>query len=301
MGKARNGDTGKTRKRRMGDRRDGRRVRTLDPYNGFAPFIMKVRTDATNYFIDTVEITEAERFLRGLRLSGYPGLGILHLFIASYIRVASQYPAINRFVSGQRIYTRDVVEFVMTIKKEMRTDASETSVKVTFDKRDTITDVYNKLNAEINKVRSEGEATSTDDVAKTLIKIPRILLKFAVFFLDGLDYFGLLPRSLINASPFHGSVIITDLGSMGMPPVYHHLYNFGNLPLFISIGAKRKIRELRQDGELIERKYIDYTLAMDERCCDGFYFSQAIKLLRSLLRKPYALGEPPETIVEDID
>ena len=296
---------GKARKRRMGDRRgdrrDGRRLRTLDPYNELAPFIMKTRNDSNNYFSDTVDITEAERYLRGKRLHGYPGMGILHLFIASYIRVVTQYPAINRFISGQRIYARNGIEFIMTIKKEMRTDASETSVKITFDTHDTILDVYKKLNSEINRIKGEGEATDTDDVAKTLMKMPRLLLKFSIFFLGIFDYFGLLPQALINASPFHGSVIITDLGSIGMPSICHHLYNFGNLPVFISLGAKRKTKELRQDGAIIERKYIDYGVVLDERICDGFYFSQVLRLFRSILRNPYVLEEPPDTIIEDID
>ena len=291
---------GEARKRRMGDRKDGRRLRTLDPYNELAPFIMKVRTDASNYFSDSVEITEAERFLRANRINGYPGMGMLHLFIAAYIRVAAQYPAINRFISGQRIFARNNIEFVMTIKKEMRTDAAETTVKVAFNLNDTIFDVYKGLNSEIKKFKDVSETTGTDDAADSFMKLPRLLLKLIIFFLGVLDYFGKIPQSLIKVSPFHGSIIITDLGSIGMPPVYHHIYNFGNLPLFISLGAKRKTRELKADGTVLEQKLIDYTLAMDERCCDGFMFSQGIKLFRNLLRYPGALEKPPETVVDDI-
>jgi hypothetical protein len=292
---------GNRKKRRFGDRRDGRRLRTLYPYNAMMPFIMKVKSDASNFASETVEISEAERYLRVKRLHGYPGMGILHLFIAVYIRVASQYPAINRFVSGQRVYARDSIEYVMTVKKEMKVDAPETTIKVTFELTDTIYDVYKKLNAAIDKVKGKGEATSTDDIAGTLMKLPRLLLRVTVGFLEFLDYFGLMPMSIINASPFHGSVIITDLGSIGLPAIYHHLYNFGNLPVFIAISAKRKVRELRQDGTIVERKYVDYKVVMDERVCDGFYYSQAFRLLKSLMRKPQLLDEPPAYVVRDID
>lgn len=291
---------GESRKRRIGDRSDGRRLRTLDPYNAMTPFIMKVKSDASNYFFDSAEISEAERYLRVRRLRGYPGMGILHLFIATYVRVAAFYPAINRFVSGQRVFARNHIEFVMTVKKEMRTDAPETSIKVIFDPHDTIFDVYEKLNKEIEKVKSKGEATDTDDVAKTLMKLPRLMLKLTVFLLEKLDYFGKMPKSILKASPFHGSVIITDLGSIGIPPIYHHLYNFGNMPVFIALGAKRKVFEFRKDS-IVERKYVDFKLVVDERICDGFYFSQAFKLFKSILRKPQVLDDPPETVVEDID
>lgn len=292
---------GESRKRKFGDRSDGRRLRTLDPYNAMIPFIMKTRNGGSNSFEDSVEITETERYLRAKRIHGYPGMGLLHLFIATYIRTAAMHPAINRFVSGQRIYARKNIEFVMTIKKEMRLNASETSIKVTFETTDTIYDVYNKLNEEIRKVKSKGEDTSTDTLARVLMKLPRLVLKMFVSILEVLDYFGKMPKAILKASPFHGSIIITDLGSIGLPAIYHHLYNFGNMPVFLALGAKRKAREVKLDGSVVERKYIDYKMVMDERCCDGFYFSQAFKLFRSLLRKPYELDEPPETVVEDID
>ncbi|MCL2409224.1 MAG: hypothetical protein FWC96_06375 [Oscillospiraceae bacterium] len=287
-------------KKRLGDRKDGRRLRTLEPYNGLIPFIMKVKSDASNFFADSIEITEAEKFLRAKRIDGQPGLGLLHLFVATFVRTASQYPGINRFVSGQRVFAREYVEFVTTVKKEMRINAPETSIKIAFDPRDTIDDVYNKLNAEVAKVK-DAAMTDTDDVAKALMKIPRLLLKFVISLLTTLDYFGKLPKSLIKASPFHGSLTISDVGSIGIPVIYHHLYNFGNMPLFISFGAKRKVYETQPDGTVIQRKYIDFTLVMDERICDGFYFSQAFKLFRSILRNPQVLETPPETVIEDVE
>jgi len=292
---------GNSRKKRLGDRRDGRRLRSLDPYNAMIPFIMRKRSESSNYFEDSIELTETERFLRGKRLRGYPGMGLLHLFVASYIRTAAQYPAINRFVSGQRVFARHNVEFIMTIKKEMRVDAPETSIKVAFDPADTINEVYHKLNAEIRKVKQAGEDTGTDNLAKALVKLPRLILKFTVSFLEFLDYFGLMPKMILNVSPFHGSVVITDLGSIGLPAIYHHLYNFGNLPVFIALGPKRKARELRSDGSVAERKYVDYKMVMDERVCDGFLFSQAFKLFKSLIRNPQPLDEPPEEVVSDVE
>ena len=291
----------KRRKKRFGDRPDGRRLRTIPKYNALTPFIMKTRGDATNFFSDSVEITEAERYLRHKRTHGYPGMGFLHMFIAAYIRSISQYPAINRFVSGQRIFARNEIVFYMVIKKEMKVEAVETSIRVVFDPRDNIFDVYEKLNIEIAKVKEEGEETHTGDLAVTLMKIPRLILKFCIFFLGILDYFGKIPKSLIEGSPFHGSVVITDLGSISMPPVHHHLYNFGNIPLFLAIGAKRKALELRSDSSIVERKYIDYMLTLDERICDGFYFAQAVRMFKSIIRKPQILDISPETVVEDVD
>lgn len=292
---------GDRRKRRFGDRRDGRRLRTLDVYTALMPFIMKHKSGASNYFSDSVEITEVEKFLRRKRKEGYPGMGMLHLFIASYIRAAAQYPAINRFLSGQRIFSRHDIEINMVIKKQLRMDSDEATVKINFDRDATITDVYNKLSSEINSIKNEGLVTSTDDAATALVKLPRVILRAAIGLLGCLDYFGKLPQSLLRASPFHGSLIITDLGSIGLPAIYHHLYDFGNLPIFIAIGAKRRVRESSDDGTSILKKYVDYKLVVDERICDGFMFSQAFKVFKDLIRNPEKLDMPPDVVLEDID
>jgi len=116
-----------------------------------------------------------------------------------------------------------------------------------------------------------------------------------------MDYFGLLPKFLIDLSPFHGSLFITSMASLGIPPIYHHLYDFGTLPVFCAFGAKNTKREIQKDGSIKETKYIDYTVVSDERICDGFYYASALKLMKVYMKRPQVLDKPPETVVEDIE
>lgn len=290
-----------TKKKKRGDIRDGRYLRSLDAYNKTTTFIMKTKNDATNYFLDSVDVTDIDRYLRRKRAEGYKGMGMLHLFLAAYVRTVSQRPAINRFISGQRIYARNNIEIIITVKKEMTIEGSETSLKLVFAPTDTIFDVYDKINRAVETVKGEGEDTNTDDVADALMKMPRLLMKFVMFNLNILDYFGKIPASLIAASPFHGSMVVTDLGSLGIPPVFHHLYNFGNVPVFMAFGAKTRKYELDKDGNVQERKYITYTVSSDERICDGFYFASAFKYMKRIMKDPEMLERPPEAVVEDVD
>ena len=277
----------------------GRRIRSISPYMGITPFVMRDRGDASNYFRDSIEVTEVDAYLRKKRQEGYKNMGMLHLFIAAYVRTVSQKPQMNRYITGQRAYARKNIEVVMTVKKTMEENGGETSIKVVFDPRDTINDVYNKLNAAIEQVKG-GDETATGDLAGILIKIPRLILKFLVGFLCLLDYFNIMPKLVLTASPFHGSMIITDIGSLGIPPIYHHLYNFGNLPLFISFGARRRAYEINRKGEVEERKYVDYTIVTDERICDGYNYAQGLKMLKYGVMHPEKLEVPPETVVQDI-
>ena len=289
------------RKRRFGDRAEGRRLRTLDPLYNFIPFIMVQKNDACNQFADSVEITETDRWLRAKRKEGYKGLGYLHLFIASYVRAASQRPCVNRFIAGRRIFARNNIEVVLTVRRGMSSDAGETTIKVIFDPSDTVFDVYRKMEEKINEIKDSEEDNNTEAVARALTKLPRFILSFAIWILKIMDYFGLIPMSLLNASPFHGSMIITDLGSIGIGPIYHHLYNFGTLPVFVAFGAKRKVTELEADGTPVQRKYIDYKVNTDERICDGYDYAMAFKYFKKYLKHPEELETPPEQVVEDID
>lgn len=287
-------------KRRFGDRRDGRLVRTYPAYNKFTPFIMKTRNDACNYFSDSIEVTEIDRWLREKRAEGYKGMGMLHLFIAAYVRTIAYRPSLNRFVSGQQVYARHNIEILMTVKKAMTDESEETTIKVKFLPSDTIFDVYRKINEKIDEVKANDGNNGTDKFAETFARFPRIIINSIIGFFKILDYFGWLPQSLLDISPFHGSMIITDLGSIGIPPVSHHIYNFGNLPLFVAFGAKRRAIELDNTGNPVERKYVDYNVTTDERICDGFYHAGSFKYLKYFLRNPSILEAPPEKVIQDI-
>ena len=288
-------------KRRFGDRKEGRLLRSLDPYTKFMPYIMPTRNDGCNQYEESFEITQVDRRLRALRREGYKGIGMLHFIIASYVRCVSMLPGVNRFVVGRRIFARNNIEIVMTVKRSMSVDATETSIKVIFEPTDTIFDVYRKMNEKIDEIKSSDESTSTDDVAQTLCSLPRGILRLAVAVLRVMDYFGWIPQGLLDASPFHGSMIITDLGSLRLAPIYHHIYNFGTLPVFIAFGAKYHKYELNRKGEVCDNKYIDLKCVMDERMCDGHYYSQFLQGMRYIFLHPEIIETPPTRVVEDID
>ena len=115
------------------------------------------------------------------------------------------------------------------------------------------------------------------------------------------DYFGLLPKFLLEVSPFHGSIFFTSMGSLGIPPIVHHLYDFGNLPVFCAFGCKYRKNEIDMEGNLVQRKYIDFTVNTDERICDGFYFATALKHMKKFLQHPERLDEPLDEVVKDVD
>ena len=289
----------KTYKRKFGDRPDGRKIRSLSPLNTVSPYIMTKRNDASNFITVTVDIENIEKYIKEKRAQGLKGFGLLHVMLATYVKTVSRRPGINRFISGQKIFARNDIQVMMTIKKEMRLDAQETVIKAFYSPADTSETIYRKFVDLVEENRAQGDKSDFDSTARILNYIPGLILKFAVWFLNLLDYFGLLPKFLLKVSPFHGSFFITSMGSLGIPAIYHHLYNFGNVPIFCSYSAKRSEYVPNKDGELEQRKFVDFKFVLDERICDGHYYSSALKMMNDYLKHPERLDEPTE-IVPDI-
>ena len=290
----------KTRKKSSGDRYDGRRIKTLPPLSYLEPFLMKTRSDAQNHFEDVIDITNVERYLDQKHAEGYTDMSLLHVILAAYVRVVSERPSINRFIAGQRIFASKNITCVMTVKKKMSLESEDTVIKVSFDPRDNIYNVYKKFQV-ILKESISGDDGGLESVSGLLRKIPRPILRGVVSILKSLDYVGLLPKALAEISPFHGSMVITSMGSLGIPAIYHHLYDFGTLPIFISYGSIFAGDAVKRDGSKERHHFVTLKVVTDERICDGYYYASAFKRIKRYILKPELLDNFAESVNEDID
>lgn len=276
-----------------------RRVKSVSPMTMLVPYIMKNRTGAMNMINFRVNVDKMDRYIKEKQAQGFKNLNYMHVIIASHVRLISQRPAINRFIRGQRIYTRRNVEIALTIKKEMSLESPDTVVKITLPPDATIDDVYRELDRAVNEYR-DNPGGDFDNTAKVLSYVPGVLLTFAIGLLRFMDYFGLIPSFLTGVSPFHCSYFITSMGSLGIPSIYHHLYDFGTCPIFCAFGTRQRVNEPNLDGTVEQKKYVDLSFVLDERICDGYYFASALKMMKNILKNPHVLDNPPETVIPDI-
>lgn len=290
----------KKRRRRFGDRAEGRRLRTISPMTRVGVYIMENRIGSLNSIRDYADMTQIDKYVREKKAEGYKNFNFMHVMIAAYVRILAQMPALNRFIAGHKIFARNNIEIALTIKKEMTLESPDTVIKIAPTADMTPIQIHDLLQAEIENYRN-NPGGAFDDTAKALNYLPGFLMLFAVKLLRGLDYLGLLPRFLTKLSPFHASMFITSMGSLGIPPIYHHLYDFGTCPVFMAFGAKEKKYELNAAGETERHDYVGFTVVMDERICDGFYYAAALKKIRRYLRDPWLLDTPPEEVLEDIE
>lgn len=286
---------------RLGDRYDGRLLKSLDSFYKIIPFIMKTRDDALVYFDDKIDIDRTEAYIRSQKARENKSISFLHVVIAAMVRTISQKPGLNRFIAGQRIFARNEILISLSIKKELKEDSPETVVKMKFDPKDTIFDIVEKISAAVNENKKLEVKNDADKTARLFMLCPRFLINFLIGFVKLLDYYGIMPKVINRLSPFHTSIFITDVGSLGIQPVYHHIYNFGTTSVFISFGKKQKVKHINEKNEIVDNRYIDLKVVVDERIVDGHYYASSFKLFKKLIQNPQILEKPPENVVEDVE
>jgi hypothetical protein len=285
-------------RRRLGDRSDGYRLRKIDPFFRIIPHLMKERSESQIFFEERIYIATAQQMIRDLRSEGYR-CGFLHIVIASMVRVISQKPKINRFIRGRKHYARREISISFAIKKEMSVKGEETTVKVKFQPDATIYDVIEKVNKVIEDNKQQDQKNNTDRFVKFFRFVPGFIVAGAIGFIRLLDNMGILPKFIIELSPFHSSIFVTDVGSIGIKPVYHHLYNIGTNTAFIAFGTRTKEQVVDKELNVEHKKALDLRVVADERIVDGYYFATAIKLASKIMNDPNCLKEPPLDIEID--
>jgi hypothetical protein len=276
-------------------RADGKRLKNTDPMYRVAAHIMDKRVDSMNMITIDIPYAPMQEYVNQKRKEGI-SISHMSLVIAAYIRMMAKYPELNRFVVNREVYARNEIAVGMVVLQSLESHEGTMS-KMYFEKTDTIFDVNNKINAYVTANRETPENNGTEKIIKILLSIPG-LLTVGVKLFKFMDKYGLLPKAIINASPFHMSFGITNLASIRTNHIYHHCYEFGTTSVFMAMGNLREIPK-RKGGEIVFEKSMPIGVTMDERICSGSYFATCFRYMKKLLSDPTLLESPPEEVIED--
>ena len=273
----------------FGHRSDGKRVKNLPPIFKIMPCVMPDRADSQVYFKQDIALKGLDEYIErkakeGIRLS------YMNIIYAALVKIIAQRPNLNRFAMNGVLYERNKIYVSLVIKKSLTDDGTETPIKLDFNGNESIFEIKDRLDRTIEKNKEIENLNKTDKLVGILNVIPSGLIRTVVKFLMFLDKHGLLPKKIIDASPFHTSVFLTNVGSLGIDSIYHHIYNFGTTSMFFSMGKKKK-SYIYEDDEIREEKCITLAFVGDERICDGYYYASSFKLLSKYLKKPELLEE----------
>ncbi|NLC32872.1 MAG: hypothetical protein GX781_06200 [Clostridiales bacterium] len=282
----------------FGRRADGRALRsTDDPVVALTPYLMPMRCDAQVMLKLQIDYERIARYIVDKGVAGNK-MSFMDVIFASYVRIISQIPELNRFVVNKRMYVRNELNISFIVLREGPDGkVQENVVQCKFDPHDTIFDVA----ARTSQAILEGRKADTDN---TTVKIAKYLLNpLMANFIVGtgrlMDRYGLLPRAVLEASPFHTSMFFTNMMSIGMPAVFHHIYNFGTCSLFVSLGSVERSVILNQKGEPQRKRYLPLGITADERVCAGHLYAKMVSMFNEFLHDPSLLEKAPDQVFHD--
>ena len=271
---------------------DGVEVPCTDPVAYLMPYVMPRRCDSMIFFNFNLNLTNMEQFIRDHQ-EDMPGLAIYHAVFAIIVRCSALLPQVNRFVCNGRVFQRDQVRIAMNIKKSLSIDAAESIINPIFNKTASLKDVWQGCNEELEKALAEldNPENDVDKLCALLTKIPAWILRTFFRWVFWRDKKGKLPKIFVKAQPFHSGFYVTNVGSIGLPAIYHHLYELGTVSVFIALGKKETQISADRDGNIIRKKTMEMKLTMDDRICDGYTYSKAYRVIVKYFEHPELLLE----------
>lgn len=284
----------------FGRRCDGRRLDHIDPIVRFMPYIMPTRNDAMNLAMETLDYEPMAEYIKKRSKEGAK-VSFMALIIAAYVRAVAEYPALNRFIMNRQVYARNQITVSLTVLRNAndKNNEDEALVKMHFSPDATLDEVNAEISRLVRDAINEEEDNSVVNAANILLKFP-ILTKVVVAAARLIDRFGIIPKSLVELSPFHCSMFITNMASIGMPAINHHLYNFGNTTIFIAMGKAERRAVPTRDG-VATRTVLPLGLTTDERICGGSAYAQGFQYMKKLLANPELLEVRPERVNSDFE
>jgi len=271
------------RKRGPGGRRGAFRIKDLDGVHKMMPYVMKSRCDSTVLFTMDIDMEPLRKLGARTKREGWHINTFLIVLIAM-VRTVFDYPNMNRYIIGRRLYQKSYVDLSFVVKESMSMDGKDINVIVPFEMNETSDEIRKKITDCISKARAgvdEGDTT-----INTIMKFPRFLLKGFFRFLMFLDFHGMFPNSFAEFDPMRSSLFVSNVGSIDIDMCYHHLYEWGTTSIFSTVGRVKKRPMCMPDGTVEARDSITICFTIDERICDGYYISKAINHLRKYLEKP---------------
>ena len=281
-------------------RPDGKILKNLEPMDAIMPYIMKERSDSMNMYEEPIPCEAMDAYIAEKKAEGIQ-MGYMHVLIAAIVRMFALRPKLNRFVMNGKIYARPKIWVSFVVHPVLKDGSTGTTIKLCFEGTENIIEIAEKVNQAIEKetINRKGE-NGTDKLLRTITnRIPSFLIKGVVDILMWMDKHNIMPKAIVELSPFHTSFFITNLKSLGINHIYHHTYNFGTTGIFVAMGKEKMAPVYNRKGELIPQKQLGFGLVSDERFCDGLYFAMSMRMLRKLMANPKVLEKPLEKKIED--
>lgn len=288
--------------KRIGDRKDAKKVRNIDGLHNVMIDIKPERCDSDVYMNKEIDITKLIKYVEKYKKE-HPDNKItyFHAFAMAFAKTIYNKPLLNRFVANRTFYDRNDVIIAFVAKIAFEEDSEEVMINIKVDKDDNIFTLRDKITKRVAKIRNskKGEKKeNTNNIVDVVGKLPKLIRMIVTGSLKFLDKHGWLPESITKDNLYYSSVILSNLGNFKIGSIYHNIVNFGTSSIIATMGMIHKSKVIDKDGKEKIIDVCDFGVNMDERIADGYYFAKSIKVLEYILDNPELLEDRADARIE---
>ena len=288
--------------KRIGDRKDAKKVRNLDGLHNVMIDLKPERCDSDVYMNKEIDVTKLIKYVEKYKKE-HPDdkITYFHAFAMAFAKTIYNKPLLNRFVANRTFYDRNDVIIAFVAKIAFEEDSEEVMINIKVDKDDNIFTLRDKITKRVAKIRNskKGEKKeNTNNIVDVVGKLPKLIRMIVTGTLKFLDKHGWLPESITKDNLYYSSVILSNLGNFKIGSIYHNIVNFGTSSIIATMGMIHKSKVIDKDGKEKIIDVCDFGVNMDERIADGYYFAKSIKVLEYILDNPELLEDRADARIE---
>ena len=264
-------------------RPDAKPVQNLSAMRRFMPFVSPRRNDSVFYMYQDIEVEAALEYLEKRNRERPPErrLTLFHLLLRACSQTLRLRPGVNRFVKAGRLWQREGEYLTFSAKREIADGSPMLTVKRRFHPdTESLDEMVEAVFAKLNPQR-KGKKTQSDKEMNLALLLPGVAIQLMLKGMGLLDYFGLLPRRMIEADPLYTSIFLANLGSIDYPAGHHHLWEYGTCSIFGVMG--------RVEPGAGSRRKMQMAWTYDERIADGLYSYHGLEGIRERIENPELL------------
>ncbi len=273
-------------------RPDGERVKNARIIELFAPYLLKSKNEALIFYKQTVPVQAVFDYIKKhneqVSKKEYTFFSVL---LAAMVKIGPEFPQLGRFVVGKRLYQRKEITFSFVMKSSDDQDARNNWVKARFTGKERLSDIASRLNELKDKTHQSEEDSGggADASLKFLFSFPPFLRPLVFSCAHLLNRMNLLPKKMIEGDPMFAACVIANVGSVGLNPPYHHLYEWGTCSLFMSVGKAYPLAVPHDEKGYEFKQVVDIHYTLDERTAFGTFSTKALDRLEYYLNHPELL------------
>lgn len=265
----------------------------LSPWRHVSFGTWRTTYDPSIYGSLTLRMDEALRYIDEYRTATGRHLTVTHLMAHVMGKLLHRMPEINAVVRWNSLYLRkDISAFFQVAIKDEKTGAVDLSgLKIKDPHEKSLSEIIDEFEGKAEKIRARKDR-SLEQSRGRLHLVPALIIGPVLRALSFVSYTLNLDLRWagVPGDPF-GSVMVSNIGSLGLEAAYAPLVPFTRVPLLVAMGAVEDT-PLVDDGEVTIAKTMKLFSTFDHRVVDGAHAATMVATLREFFEDPFTAFGP---------